>query len=126
MRIGGSTGAFGGLAAKQEMAEGRRPCHGENEGGQQSRADGDSQGAKERPGDAGNGDQRDEDDDRSDGGSDKGDGDFAEGASNRVAATLPGIAMEHDIFDDHDGVVDDESHGCSESAKRHEVEALTD
>ena len=37
-----------------------------------------------------------------------------------------GIAMEDDVFDDDDRVVDDESHGCSQAAECHQVEALAD
>ncbi len=31
--------------------------------------------------------------------------------------------MEHDVFDDDDGVVDDEADGCGEAAEGHQVEA---
>ena len=40
------------------------------------------------------------------------------------ARLWPGIAMQHDVFDHHDRVVDHQSHGRGEPAERHQVEAF--
>ena len=58
--------------------------------------------------------------------SDQRNGDLAQRAANRFAAALSGIAMQHDILDDHDGVVDDETDGGGETAERHQVEAFAE
>ena len=43
-----------------------------------------------------------------------------------VDAGLAVVAVEDDVFDDDDGVIDDEADGCCESAEGHEVEAFAD
>ena len=44
----------------------------------------------------------------------------------RTASTLAfaGVAMKDDVFDDDDGIVDDEADGGGEAAESHEIEAL--
>ena len=37
---------------------------------------------------------------------------------------LAGVAMQHDIFDDDDGIVNHQADRRSQSAQRHQVEAL--
>ena len=41
-------------------------------------------------------------------------------------AVLARVAMQHDVFDHHDGVVDDQADGRGQTAQRHQVEALAD
>ena len=44
----------------------------------------------------------------------------------RFDARLARVAMEGDVFDHHDGVIDDQADGGGESAEGHQVEALAD
>ena len=50
--------------------------------------------------------------------------DFFQRAADGLQASLPGIAMQDNIFHDHNGIVDDQSHGCGQAAQRHQVESL--
>ena len=50
----------------------------------------------------------------------------AERLAYRLHACLAGVAMQHDVFDHHDGVVDHQADGGRQSAERHQVEALAD
>ncbi len=43
---------------------------------------------------------------------------------NRLQPALSGIAVQGDVFDHHDGIIDDQAHGRRESAERHQVEAF--
>ena len=40
------------------------------------------------------------------------------------AAALPGVAVQHDVFDHHDRVVDHQADRGGQAAERHQVEAL--
>ncbi len=42
-----------------------------------------------------------------------------------MQAVLPGVAMQDNIFDDDNGIIDDQPHGCGKAAQCHEVETLT-
>ena len=113
-------------AAEEGEREGGRPGEGEGERSEQRDGHGEGEGAEEGSGDAGDRDERQEDNDGSDGGTDEGAGDFGEGFADGFDAILAGFAMEGDVFDDDDGVVDDEADSGGESAEGHEVEALAD
>ena len=39
---------------------------------------------------------------------------------------LAGVAMDHDVFYHHNGVIDDKADGGGEAAERHQVEALAE
>jgi len=45
---------------------------------------------------------------------DEGNSQLAQGALNGLEAVLPGIAGANDIFEDHDGIVDDQTDGSGE------------
>ncbi len=49
-----------------------------------------------------------------------------ERAGRRLQRAFALVAMQHDVLDDDDLVVDDEADRRGESAERHEVEALTE
>src|SRR6266481_2823669 len=44
--------------------------------------------------------------------------------SGPAEAVLTGIAVQNDIFEDHDGIVDDQTDGSGEAAQCHQVETL--
>ena len=46
--------------------------------------------------------------------------------ANGTGSGEAGIAIDHDVFNDHDGVVDDEPDSCGEAAESHQIEALPD
>ena len=71
-------------------------------------------------------DQRQKHDHRRDGGADQRRGDFLERLAHGLDAVFAGVAVHHDVFDHHDGVVDDQADGRGETAQRHQVEALAD
>ena len=52
--------------------------------------------------------------------------DFLQRAANGLQAVLSSVAMQGNIFDDHDGIVDDQSHGRRQAAQGHQVEALVE
>ena len=113
-------------AAQEGEREGGCPGEGEGERGEQGDGHGEGEGAEEGSGDAGDRDEGQEDNDGGDGGTDEGAGDFGEGFADGFDAIFAGFTMEGDVFDDDDGVIDDEADGGSESAEGHEVEALAD
>ena len=47
-----------------------------------------------------------------------------QGLADGLDAAFAGVAVQDDVFDDHDGVVDDETDGGCETAEGHQVEAL--
>ena len=47
-----------------------------------------------------------------------------EGAVHRFQAAFAAVAVQHDVLNDHDGVVDHQSAGSRKAAERHHVEAL--
>ncbi len=47
-----------------------------------------------------------------------------QGFAHGFDAAFAGVAVEDDVFDDYDGVVDDETDGGCETAEGHQVEAL--
>ena len=77
---------------------------------------------KKTPVHAGDRNQRQEHHDRSDGRADQRHGNFAQGAANRLHPALSGIAVQDDVFDHHDGVVDHQAHRRRQAAQRHQVE----
>ena len=79
---------------------------------------------KKTAGDAGDGDEGEEDDDGGDGGEHQRGGDLVQCLAYGFDAAFAGVAVEDDVFDDHDGVVDDEADCGCEAAEGHEVEAL--
>ncbi len=52
--------------------------------------------------------------------------DFLQRAANGLQAVLSGVAVQGDIFDDHNGVVDDQPHSCRQPAQSHQVKALVE
>ena len=72
---------------------------------------------KNVPGHAGDCDQRQKHDDGSDRGAEQRNTQFAESAANRFGAALSRIAMNNDILDNHNRVVDNQSHGGSDPPK---------
>ena len=117
-------GFAGGV--EQDEAEAGSPCKGKDKRGKQRGGHGDSECAEEAAGNAADRNKRKKDNHRGDGGADERDSDFAEGIADGSDARFPGIAMEDDVFDDNDGIVNDQANGSSEAAEGHQVEALTD
>ncbi len=111
---------------EEEQGEGGGEGDCEGKRGEQRDGHGEGERAEEAAGDAGDGEQRQEDNDGCDGGADEGMCDFVERAADGGEALLAGVEMEDDVFDDNDGVVDDETNGRGEAAEGHEVEALAD
>jgi len=117
-----------GLAAgaEEDEREGGGPGESEGERGEEGDGHGEGERAEEGSGDAGDRDERQEDND----------GVMVDPMRGRVisaralrTASIPmftGLTMQSDIFDDDDGVIDNEADGGSESAEGHEVEALAD
>ena len=113
-------------AAQEGEREGGRPGEGEGKRSEQGDGHGEGEGAEEGSGDAGDRDEGQEDNDGGDGGTDEGAGDFGEGFADGFDTILAGLTMEGDVFDDDDGVIDDEADSSGESAEGHEVKALAD
>ena len=115
------------LAASNELrAEVARPDEGEHQRGQQRDAHRDGERREKRPSDAGDRDERQEDHDRRQGGADERHRQLLQCACRRLQRSLPAVAVQHDVFDDDDLVVDDEPHGGRQPAERHQVEALAE
>ena len=51
-------------------------------------------------------------------------GDLAQCAVNRFHASLTGVAVQGDVLNHHDGVIDHQADRGGQSAQGHEVEAL--
>ena len=113
-------------AAKEGERESRGPGKSECERGEEGDRHGEGERTEEGSGDAGNRDERQEDNDGGNGGSDEGTGDFGEGFADGFDSMFTGLTVQSDIFDDDDGVIDDEANSGSEPAEGHEVEALAD
>ncbi len=41
-----------------------------------------------------------------------------------LKAVLPSVAMQHDIFQHHDGIIDDQPNRRGQPAQRHQIETL--
>ena len=108
----------------QMSAEVGGPGERQEQRSQQRSAHGDGQRAEENAGHTGDRDQRQEDDDRRQGRADQRDGQFFERAAGRSQRAFAAIAVQDDVLDDHDGVVDHQAAGGRETAERHHVEAL--
>src|SRR5216684_2840639 len=80
--------------------------------------------AEEGAGHTGDGNQGKKYDNRSDSRADERNRQFAQGALNGLEAGLPSIPMQNNIFEDDDGVVDDQTDGGGEAAQSHQIEAL--
>ena len=79
---------------------------------------------KKLSGNASDGDQRQKHHYRRDGGIDQRRGDLVQRLAHRFDARLAGVAVHDDVFNDDDGVVDDQANGRREAAESHQVEAL--
>ena len=112
------------FSANEELAQGGRPGERQPERRQQRHAHRDGQRAKEHAGHAADRDQRQEHDDRRDGRADQRRRDLAQRAVDGFEPALPGVAVQRDVLDHDDGVVDHQAHGRGQSAQRHQVEAL--
>ena len=112
------------FAAEDQEAEARGPRKRECQGRKQRDRHGNGERAEEGSGDAGDGDKREEDDDWRDGGEHQRSGDLMERLADSLDTAFAGVAMQDDVFDYYDGVVDDETDGGCETAERHQVEAL--
>ena len=112
--------------AEEEEREGGGPGDGQRKRGDERGGHGDSERAKEISSDSGDRDERQEDDDGGDGGEDQRRGDLAERFADGVDARETLVAMDDDVLDYDDRVVDDEANGGGEATESHEVEALSD
>src|ERR1019366_5195765 len=110
----------------EELTECGSPRQSQGERSEQRDCHGDGERAEERSSHAGNRDQGQEHDDGCHGGADQWFCNFAERAVNGLQARLPSVAMQDDVLDHHDGIVDDQAHGGSEATEGHQVEALAE
>ena len=92
--------------------------------GEQRNANSNRQSAEENSGYAGGRNQGNEYDDRGDGGEHQRSGDLCQGAANGLEPALSGVAMQGNILDHDDGIIDDQPHGRRQSAESHQIEAL--
>src|SRR5580700_4502164 len=111
--------------ANEVLAQIRRPSYRERQRGQQRDAHRHRQRAEKHARHSGNGNQGNENHDRRDGRADQGDGDFPQRAFDGLQASLARVAMQHNIFHDHDGIVDDQTDCGRQSAEGHQVEGLS-
>ena len=110
----------------QHEAKPRRPSEGQHQRGEQRRGHGDGQRPEEAAGDAADYDQREKDNHRGNGGTDQRSGDFMQSLAHRFAGSLAAVAVEDDVLDHHNGVVDRQADSCGQAAQCHQVEALAD
>ena len=115
--------AFLGFAEERER-KGRREAESQHKRRKQRGSHGNGKGTEEAAGYAGDDDERKEDDDGRDGGADQRGSDLGKGRPYGFSTALSGIAVDDDIFYDDDGVIDDETDGCGQTAERHQIEAL--
>src|SRR5580692_6004092 len=97
---------------------------GQQQGSKQSNRHGYGKGTEEAPRDLGNRDQGKKDDHRGDGGKDQRPADLVYGLADRSNPRLSRLAMNSDVLDHHDGIVDDQPDGRREATQGHQVEAL--
>ena len=109
---------------QQYVAERRSPGQRQYQRSRQGHAHGDGESAEERARHSADGDQRQENDDRRNGRPDQRIANLAHRAADRLPAALSGVAMEHDVFHHHDGVVDHQAHRRRQTAQGHQVKAL--
>ena len=114
------------LLAKQDEGQSRGPRKRQEQRGKQRDGHRDGKRAKEASGDSGDSHQRQEDDHGRDGRPYERPCDLAKRLLHSDHARLAGIAMENDVFDDDDGVIDDQADGGSQSAEGHKVETFSD
>src|SRR6516164_4054257 len=117
-------GRGGVFAADKILAKRRRPGQCQQQGTGERNGHRDRKSAEKAAGNAGRRDERQKDHDRRDCGADEGSGNFAESALNGLEARLAGVAVQHDVFENNDGVVDDKAYGGGEAAEGHQVETL--
>ena len=96
----------------------------ERQRSQQRNAHGNGQSAEKCSGHAGDRNQRQEHDDRRQRRADQRNRQFFQRAAGRFKRPFAAIAMQHDVLDDHDGVVDHQPACRREAAQGHHVEAL--
>ena len=97
---------------------------GEQQRSEQSNSHGYGKRAEETPRDLGNRNQGEKHDNRGNSGKDQRPGDLVEGLTDRSDPRLSRFAMNRDVLDHHDRVVDHQPDGCSQAAQGHQVEAL--
>src|SRR4029077_4474638 len=123
--VGGFVRVFLALANEVE-AQVWRPGEGQRERGQQRHGHGDGQRAEEGAGYPADRNQGQEDHDGRDRRPEQGNGDFLQRAMDGLSTTLPGVAVQNDVFDDDDGVVDDQADCGRETTQGHQVEAFAE
>src|SRR5207248_2009125 len=106
----------------QKMAERGGPSEGESERGQQRNTHGDGKRPEERAGYAGDTDERKKNDNWRNCRTNQRNANFPQSAADRFGTALSRIAMQHDIFDYHDGIINHETHRGSEAAEGHQIE----
>jgi hypothetical protein len=111
---------FAGKPERERGSKGKR----EQQGSQKSYRHGDSKSAEEAARHPGYGDERKKDDDRGNSGKDQRPADLTDGLLHRIHAGVPGLAMDGNVLDHHDGIVDDQPDRRGQAAQGHQVEAL--
>src|ERR1700722_5556998 len=89
---------------------------GEQKGRQQRNRHGYGKRAEETPRDLGNRDQGEKHDNWGDSGKDQRPDDFVEGFTDRADPRLSRFAMNRDVLDHHNRIVDNQPDGCSQTA----------
>src|SRR5215831_11773587 len=101
------------VCAQEELTQCWRPGHRKAERDKKRYGHGDRESAEKSPRYARNGDERKKDNDRRDRRTDKRHRELMKGACNRLEAALAGIAMDRDVFEYDDRVVNDQAdRGC--------------
>src|SRR6266705_1849677 len=121
-RLGHSCGGF--PPAYEVLAERGCPSQCQKERSKQRNGHGNGECAEESPGHSGDRNQGKKNDNRRNGRPNERNRQFPQGALNGLEPALPGITVQHNIFQDHDSVVDDQTDGGCEAAQSHQIETL--
>ena len=110
--------------ADEVLAQTRRPGQRQRQGCEQGNAHGHGQRAKKCSGNSGDRNQWQENNHGGDGRADQRDRDFLQRTVDGLKPVFAGVAVEHDVLDHDDGIVDHQPNGGGKSSQRHQVETL--
>ena len=124
-RRGFTLGSRRGLAPHKILAKRGRPGQRKKKRGEEGDGHGNGECAEKTPGHTGDGDQRQKNNDRRDGRADQRNGHFFQRALNCFEAALARVAVQDDVFEHDDRIIDNQTDGGSQTAESHQIEALT-